>query len=630
MGAAKQLNIDIIRSLVPLNSLAPINLQKLLPKINIQTFPKNHNLFKIGDRDSYTYYLLEGDMEMISEDKSSYLISTGEPIAFHPLAHYQPRQVTAKTLTQCVVAIMDSNLLDVLLTWDQSSGYEVADIENNADGSDWMTRMLQSKSLEKLPASNIQKLLLKMEETEVHKGHTIIKEGDMGEQYYLIKKGNATVTKTSKSGKKVIVAELKEGDFFGEDALLSEEKRNATVKMTTEGIIMSLDRSDFDDLLKTPLVNEINYAQAAELSLQGAIWVDVRMPDEFKHSNIYGSQNIPLFAIRQNVGILDMGKPYIIYCDTGRRSAAAGFLLSQRGFDVYVLFGGISNVPDDKFNCKPKNAEILSFNKDTINKIDQEIVNKHKNEIEFLKGDVEQLNMQLNQAKQRTLEFEKLLRVKDTELLKLEKRAAGRTSTHALERQLLEKNELYESQVLLNEQLKLELDRNKASIKALTRSLDEAEQRVIDIQNKNVNEDDINKLVDAKVKKYKIQTDVAKQKINELSEENIYLSKTLDELKLEMDKLKETQPEDDGDSSRSAAVDSSQDDLIRQLLNEKMNLSQQLGELLNRLDSTKSPQNLEGLQSEINRLKEDKKALIENNRRLQEDYNKSLQKLNKS
>ncbi len=32
---------------------------------------------------------------------------------------------------------------------------------------------------------------------------------------------------------------------------------------------------------------------------------------------------------------------YIICCDTGRRSESAGFLLSHKGFDVYVLEGGI-------------------------------------------------------------------------------------------------------------------------------------------------------------------------------------------------------------------------------------------------------------------------------------------------
>ena len=46
--------------------------------------------------------------------------------------------------------------------------------------------------------------------------------------------------------------------------------------------------------------------------------------------------------IRDRAPGLDPGKKYIICCDTGRRSAAAAFLLSQRGLDVCVLEGGMN------------------------------------------------------------------------------------------------------------------------------------------------------------------------------------------------------------------------------------------------------------------------------------------------
>ncbi len=45
------------------------------------------------------------------------------------------------------------------------------------------------------------------------------------------------------------------------------------------------------------------------------------------------------------IGSLDPNKSYITYCDTGRRSSAASFLLSERGFDVYILKDGIGAAP---------------------------------------------------------------------------------------------------------------------------------------------------------------------------------------------------------------------------------------------------------------------------------------------
>jgi hypothetical protein len=57
--------------------------------------------------------------------------------------------------------------------------------------------------------------------------------------------------------------------------------------------------------------------------------------------------NIPLATIRNNYSRLDKARRYIVYCDTGRRSAAAAFLLVQRGFDAAVLEGGLNQgVPD--------------------------------------------------------------------------------------------------------------------------------------------------------------------------------------------------------------------------------------------------------------------------------------------
>ena len=52
--------------------------------------------------------------------------------------------------------------------------------------------------------------------------------------------------------------------------------------------------------------------------------------------------------VRERANSLDPDKKYILCCDTGRRSAAAAFLLSQRGLDVCVLEGGMNkSIPAD-------------------------------------------------------------------------------------------------------------------------------------------------------------------------------------------------------------------------------------------------------------------------------------------
>jgi rhodanese-related sulfurtransferase len=112
--------------------------------------------------------------------------------------------------------------------------------------------------------------------------------------------------------------------------------------------MMRLAKSDFIELLNAPLLQWVGYQQACELvAKQGAQWLDARLPSEHEHSRITGSINIPLIFLRMKAASLDAGRRYIAYCDTGRRSSAAAYLLAERGFDILVLEGGLASVPPE-------------------------------------------------------------------------------------------------------------------------------------------------------------------------------------------------------------------------------------------------------------------------------------------
>ena len=78
-----------------------------------------------------------------------------------------------------------------------------------------------------------------------------------------------------------------------------------------------------------------------------AVWVDVRLPVEFKGDHINGSINIPLISLRLKIDSLAKDKQYIVYCDTERRSSAASFLLNEAGLETAVLTEGLNSVPED-------------------------------------------------------------------------------------------------------------------------------------------------------------------------------------------------------------------------------------------------------------------------------------------
>ncbi len=116
--------------------------------------------------------------------------------------------------------------------------------------------------------------------------------------------------------------------------------------MNTDGVLMCLAKENFVELLKEPIIKSVNYSDAEEMVKDGAIWLDVRLLSEHQNKNIPGSINIPLYLLRLNADKLSNKHKYIVYCDTGSRSASATFILNERGYDTYLLEGGLLNNSD--------------------------------------------------------------------------------------------------------------------------------------------------------------------------------------------------------------------------------------------------------------------------------------------
>jgi rhodanese-related sulfurtransferase len=206
-----------------------------------------------------------------------------------------------------------------------------------------MTTLLQTKAFHKVPPANIQAIFMRMQRMDYRAGEVVIKQGDEGDYFYVVVKGTCVVTRETPLNKEGIkLAELKMGDTFGEEALISEAKRNATVTMTSDGYLMRLGKEDFRTLLNEPFLQWVDYEQAKDIVSSGGQWLDVRLPSEFEHYRAPNAINIPLYSIRLKMKSLDRNTHYVVCCDTGRRSSAAAYILSERGYQASVLRGGLA------------------------------------------------------------------------------------------------------------------------------------------------------------------------------------------------------------------------------------------------------------------------------------------------
>lgn len=341
----KPVDLDVLRSFSPLDGLKRENLHALSRKTRLQELDSGRVLFKEGESDKRTVYLVSGEIELRVGDRTVSMLRGGTPEARIAIAPGQPRRFTARALTDLTYVAVDSDLLDVLITWDQTGSYEVSEIAGGsaADADDWMTVLLQTKAFHRIPPANLQALFMRMQHVACRAGETVIKQGTDGDFFYVITKGIAVVTRETPMNRDGLkLAELGVGESFGEEALISDAKRNATITMQTDGALVRLSKDDFKELLNEPLLHWVDLAHGKELIARGARWLDVRLPSEFESFHLDGALNVPLYFIRLKVKTLDTATPYICVCDTSRRSSAAAFLLSERGFDAYCLQGGLA------------------------------------------------------------------------------------------------------------------------------------------------------------------------------------------------------------------------------------------------------------------------------------------------
>jgi phage shock protein E len=85
-------------------------------------------------------------------------------------------------------------------------------------------------------------------------------------------------------------------------------------------------------------LGKVSPARARQLVAEGAVLVDVRSPGEFAGGHLPGALNVPVSDVRrQAAALVEQGKPIVVYCASGMRSASAAATLKAAGAQVFDL-----------------------------------------------------------------------------------------------------------------------------------------------------------------------------------------------------------------------------------------------------------------------------------------------------
>lgn len=333
-----ELTTELLRRFEPFVSLPEAHLRDILKKARLITLPAARMLFKRGDSSKLCYYLVAGSVDLSDMEFNITRVCYFDQQAQHPLDPTTPHKHSAITKEEVSVLAIDRDHLDLVLTWEQAGNYMVTDLsEEDAIERDWMHCLLESRLFTQIPPANIQQLFINFKPVGAEAGSVIVREGEDGDRFYVVEHGSARVTRNTFKGEEEL-AILEPGEFFGEEALIGETVRNATVTMLTDGSLMWLGKDQFTRLLRDPVIKTIKLAEVEALKQKRQVRIiDVRLKGEFNHAHVEGAECFPLKELRNKLAEMPKDYTYLVTCDGGRRSELGAYLFREAGCDAYVL-----------------------------------------------------------------------------------------------------------------------------------------------------------------------------------------------------------------------------------------------------------------------------------------------------
>jgi CRP-like cAMP-binding protein len=96
-----------------------------------------------------------------------------------------------------------------------------------------------------MAAERLLKMAVKLKQRPIFKSESVIRQGDIGTEFYIIRNGRVMVSVVDEEGEQHNLAELGPGQYFGEIALLRNVPRTASCTCSAPGELLVLSRDDF-------------------------------------------------------------------------------------------------------------------------------------------------------------------------------------------------------------------------------------------------------------------------------------------------------------------------------------------------------------------------------------------------
>jgi len=302
MRARPKLQISLFE---PFSELSRSELDLVAAHAHRVLIPGSRWLLRPGRGLHGHHYLVRGSVATV---QPAGVVTAGQPAARKAL---YPGATGLRTLTDCEFLQVPAVVFELLEPPSEKALIVVGEAVDC-----WQSRFLDSELMTTLPPLIWQRLLSCLEPRSLSCGDWIIHEGEpMADSCFVLTAGSARVVRDGRT-----LTHLASGDLFGEDALITHEPRNASVRMDSDGQVMALAAADFRDFLVSTLLEGI-YADKPM-----AVGSRCRALIRFSSSR----------DLRERIARLSRGREYLVSSGLPEVESLAIFLMRKRGLAAWA------------------------------------------------------------------------------------------------------------------------------------------------------------------------------------------------------------------------------------------------------------------------------------------------------
>ncbi|XP_067277187.1 cGMP-dependent protein kinase 2 isoform X2 [Pseudorasbora parva] len=225
-----------------LKKLEPQHTRELVDCMYEKIYATDQLVIQEGEPGNYLYVLAEGLLEVIQNGKLLGQMRPGTAFGELAILYNCKRTATVKAVTQSYIWALDRQTFQTIMMRSTQARHE-----------EYFSFLRSVSLLKDLPEEKLAKIIDCLEVDYFDKGEYIIREGEEGNTFFIIAKGEVSVTQTTEGfSEPQEIKTLGVGDYFGEKALISEDVRSANIIAKENGTqCLVVDRDNFNQMVGT-------------------------------------------------------------------------------------------------------------------------------------------------------------------------------------------------------------------------------------------------------------------------------------------------------------------------------------------------------------------------------------------